>query len=265
MHNGVLRAYGNDISRLQRLIDPLLLAGLFALCTHASGVAVQTDRLLVHALLWVVVLSAAVLPMNKLYQSYRQQSLVTLTRRLTIGWLMVLSGLMAVGFASKLTAKFSRQDLIAWALLSWLLLFLIHVGGRKLLRWHRIGGGNTRTLLYWGFPEAAIALYGQLEQSPYLGLRLAVWFQPALQPCPPLPDGMPPCAGSFSEMRQWLNQYTVDQIVFSHVGSNPFSMADVLRFFGDTCLPVVYLQLIVLLMKFYPNLHHPLAQPPIQP
>jgi putative colanic acid biosynthesis UDP-glucose lipid carrier transferase len=240
MHTGVLRAYANDISRLQRLIDPLLLAGLFALCTHASGVAVQTERLLVHALLWVVVLSAAVLPINKLYQSYRQQSLVTLTRRLTIGWLMVLSGLMAVGFASKLTAQFSRQDLIAWALLSWLLLFLCHVGGRKLLRLHRIGGGNIRTLLYWGFPDAAIEFYRQLEQSPYLGLRLAVWFQPALQPCPPLPEGMPPCAGSFSEMRSWLDQQSVDQIVFSHVGSNPFSMADVLRFFGDTCLPVVY-------------------------
>ena len=78
MHSGVLRAYGNDISRLQRLIDPFLLAGLFVLCTHASGVADQQDRLLVSALLWVVVLSAVVLPINKLYQSYRQLSLVTL-------------------------------------------------------------------------------------------------------------------------------------------------------------------------------------------
>jgi putative colanic acid biosynthesis UDP-glucose lipid carrier transferase len=238
--SGVLRAYGNDIGRLQRLIDPLLVAGLFWLYTHGSGVAEHPDRLLVRALLWVIVLTAVVLPSQKLYQSYRQLSLLTLTRRLTIGWLLVVSGLMFVGFASKLTGYFSRLDLTAWALLSWLLLFLCHVGGRKLLRRHRIRGGNTRTVLYWGFPEAAIAFYRELEQSPYLGLRLAVWFQPALQPCPPMPAGMPPCAGSFSEMRRWLEHHNVDQIVFSHVGSNVLSMADVLRFFGDTCLPVMY-------------------------
>jgi putative colanic acid biosynthesis UDP-glucose lipid carrier transferase len=217
-----------------------LVAGLFWLCTHDSGVADHKERLLVRALLWVVVLTAVILPRYKLYQSYRQLSLLTLTRRLTIGWLMVLAGLMLVGFATKLTGFFSRLDLTAWALLSWLLLFLCHVAGRKLLRWHRIGGGNTRTVLYWGFPDAAIAFYRQLEQSPYLGLRLAAWFQPALQPCPPLPAGMPPCAGSFSEMRRWLEHHNVDQIVFSYVGSNVLSMADVLRFFGDTCLPVMY-------------------------
>ena len=106
--SGVLRAYGNDIGRLQRLIDPLLAAGLFWLCTLYSGVAEHPDRLLVRALLWVIVITAVVLPSQKLYQSYRQLSLFTLTRRLTIGWLLVVCGLRFVGFASKLTGYFSR-------------------------------------------------------------------------------------------------------------------------------------------------------------
>lgn len=239
MHSGVLRAYGNGISRLQRLIDPLLVAGLFWLCTGRLG-SVDKYGLLVQALLWVAGLAALVLPSGKIYQSYRQSSLFTLARRLSVSWLMVLSGLLVVGFATKLTARFSRFDLTVWALLSWLLLLLCHVGGRKLLRWIRIRGGNSRTVLYWGTPQAAITFYRQLEQAPYLGLHLVVWFQPSLQPVPQLPAGMPACAGSFSEMRRWLDSQSVDQIVFSHVGSNPLSMADLLRFFGDTCLPVIY-------------------------
>lgn len=240
MHSGVLKAYGNDISRLQRLIDPLLVSGLFWLCTHRFGDSGSSEALLLEAMVLVAVLSAVLLPTGKLYQSYRQLSLFTLARRVSASWLLVLTGLLGLGFVFRVTASFSRLDLIIWALLSWLLLLLLHVGGRKLLRWHRIRGGNGRSILYWGSPEAAIGFYRQLEQAPYLGMRLAVWFQPELRPVPPLPPGMPPCAGSFSEMRRWLDQQSVDQIVFSHVGSNPFSMADVLRFFGDTCLPVAY-------------------------
>ena len=239
MHSGLLRAYGTGIARLQRLIDPLMVAGLFWLCTgHFQSVARHDLHL--QSLIWVAGLSALVLPGGKLYQSYRQSSLLSLARRLSISWLMVLCVLLVVGFATQLTTSFSRVYLTLWALLSWVLLLLCHVGGRKFLRWIRILGGNSRTVLYWGTPEAAIAFYRQLEQAPYLGLRLAVWFQPALQLDPPLPVGMPPCAGSFSEMRRWLDQHSVDQIVFSHVGSNPFSMDDLLRFFGDTCLPVIY-------------------------
>jgi putative colanic acid biosynthesis UDP-glucose lipid carrier transferase len=41
-------------------------------------------------------------------------------------------------------------------------------------------------------------------------------------------------------MRRWLEQNSVDRIVFSHVTRNGFEMADVLKMFGDTCVPVIY-------------------------
>jgi hypothetical protein len=51
---------------------------------------------------------------------------------------MVLAGLLLLGFLFKITANFSRLDFTIWAILSWLYLLLTHVGGRMLLRWHRI-------------------------------------------------------------------------------------------------------------------------------
>ena len=96
-------------------------------------------------------------------------------------------------------------------------------------------------LLYWGTTEAAIAFQQRLQKSPYLGLKLVAWFSPtAPLPHQPLPPGMPTWGGGLRELRAWLDHHSVDQIVFSHISSDQLSMADLLRFLGDTCIPVTY-------------------------
>lgn len=234
-----------DINRVLRVLDPLLVMGLFLL---VMGRSLQTYALLqrgfanlVLPTIIVGLCAALILPRGKLYESYRQSSLLTLMRRLTTTWLLVIGVLLAIAFLAKVSATFSRLEVIIWSITSWAALFSVHVGGRKLLRWHRIRGGNSRTILYWGLPEAAIGFHQRLRKAPYLGLRMAVWFSPQ----PPgadrtLPAGMPPCGGNLSDLRRWLQSHDVDQIVFSHVARSDISMQDLIRFFGDTCIPVVY-------------------------
>jgi putative colanic acid biosynthesis UDP-glucose lipid carrier transferase len=41
-------------------------------------------------------------------------------------------------------------------------------------------------------------------------------------------------------MRRWLEHQSADRIVFSHVPRDGLSMDQLLSFFGDTCLPVIY-------------------------
>jgi putative colanic acid biosynthesis UDP-glucose lipid carrier transferase len=191
--------------------------------------------------LLVLFVTALVLPIGKIYQSYRQSSLWLLLQRITASWGMVLAALLLIGFAAKVTSRFSRIDLAAWAITTWGLLLLSHVGGRQLLRWHRIHGGNTRSVVFWGSPRQAIALHRQFREKPYLGLRLIAWFaSPGGSPML-LPEGMPPCGGCLTEMRQWLDVHDVDQIHFSYTSDKDLPMDDVIRFFGDTCRPVYYI------------------------
>lgn len=238
---GKLQIHSGDLNRLLRLLDPLLAMVLFWLLVSGPMGPDRFARNAVLAPLVVGLVTALILPQFKLYQSYRQSSLLTLMRRLTTGWLLVLGALLALAFGAKVSATFSRVDVTTWATLNWAGLFALHVGGRKLMRWRRILGGNSRTILYWGLPEAAIEFYQSLQAAPYLGLRLAAWFSP--QPPglgAPLPAGMPPCGGNLSELRRWLNSNHADQIVFSYVSQSDVSMHDLIRFFGDTCIPVVY-------------------------
>jgi putative colanic acid biosynthesis UDP-glucose lipid carrier transferase len=231
----MLRLYSKDLNRLQRLLDPCLLTLLF-LWIHGD-----TRVTLASPALTVFLLAALILPRGKLYRSYRQTSLWTLVRRVSFSWLFVLTALLFIAYFLKISARFSRLEMSLWALSGWWLLLLLHVGGRKLLRWYRSYGGNTRSVVFWGTPSQAVEFHQRLAQLPWLGLRLVAWFQaPASQEIP-LPAAMPPCSGGLQEMRQWLNTQDVDQIYFSYLFDKDVSIAKLLQFFGDTCRPVFYL------------------------
>jgi putative colanic acid biosynthesis UDP-glucose lipid carrier transferase len=234
--DGQLRQHGKDFARLQRILDLLAPAALFQLFNPDFN----HQPLLLPSWVWVMGLTAVILPSAGLYSSFRSRSLFALARRVTRAWLLVLATLLLLIFATRTSASFSRLDSSLWALVSWLALLLTHVGLRRLLRWHRSRGGNTRSLLYWGTAENAADFQHQLLAAPWMGLRLVVWFSPVLMAPDDQPASLPRCAGGLLEMRRWLDDHMVDAIVFSHVPRNHLTMDQLLEFFGDTCLPVIY-------------------------
>lgn len=238
LHNA-LRLYSGDLSRLQRLLDPLMVTGLFYSLVLNRWSTANLERLGI-TLLLVWLAAVLILPHGQLYQSYRQHSLLKLLRRLCTCWLLLLAVLLVLAFITKVSAQFSRVGVASWALLGWIALFSMHLGGRKLLRWYRTQGGNSRRVLYWGNAEAAAAFQKRLQQAPYLGMHLEAWFSPQAPGNIHLPQGMPAWGGNLYDLRRWLENNTVDQIVFSHVVRDDLSMADLIRFFGDICIPVSY-------------------------
>ncbi len=235
---GRLRLHGSDITRLQRLLDPFGVTLLYQLFL---GQEAWSDTLLpLQPWLWLLVSCLLLLPTSGIYESYRQRSLFILARRVTRGWLLVLMSMLLLTYATKTTANFSRIDISIWAGSSWLFLLLNHVGLRKLLRWHRSQGGNYRTVLYWGGVDAAVAFAQELQQAPWMGMQLAAWFSPEWISPDRQPDHLPPCGGSFNEMRHWLEHNSVDRILFSHVAGDGIGIEQVLRLFGNTALPVIF-------------------------
>lgn len=235
---GLLHLHASDIAQIQRFLDPLTVSLLFELI-----VGHQSDGAFTYSsLAWVVVavVTAFLLDQGGIYRSYRQKSLYVLARRVTSNWLFVLTCLLLIAFLSKTSASYSRLGIIAWGLVSWLALLVNHVGFRKLLRWQRQQGRNSRTILYWGTPQAAADFASQLQDNPWMGLRLVAWFSPVMSTPDSKPAVLPNCSGSLADMRRWLESHTVDRIVFSHVNRDGISMEQVLRMFGDTALPVSY-------------------------
>ena len=241
---GLLRLYSNDLTRIQRWLDPLILGATYLLLSWVNGdVALPLRQLDQLAALCIVAVAAIVLGQANIYQSYRQESLWLLFRRLVVNAGVIIMILLLIAFFTKTSDQFSRLTVIEQALFTIAWLLLCHLGGRQLLRYHRVRGGNSRSVIYWG-PAATACLFNQqLLNQPHLGLRLMAWFESPTQETTILPSTMPPCSGGLSELRQWLNTNTPDQIYFSYSPnrrSSHLSMAEVIRFFGDTCLPVYY-------------------------
>ena len=241
---GLLRLYSKDLNLIQRWLDPLVISGSFLLISlWISGVYGRQGGLSEQAGFWILVVSALVLNQGNIYQSYRQESLVLLLRRLLVSWLAMITILLLIAFFTKTSDSFSRLSFIVWSFLSLGWLLFCHLGGRKLLRNYRAKGGNSRNVIYWGPATTACSFNDQLVAQPHLGLRLAAWFEsPSPEPTT-LPKSMPPSQGGLSELRRWLESNTADQIYFSYYPnrrSSHLSMAEVIHFFGDTCLPVYY-------------------------
>ena len=235
---GRLRLHGVDIARFQRIVDPLLVAGLFVLLLGET--AWNQPDLQLQPWIWVLACTAILLPRGGVYGSFRNTSLILLARRVTSSWLLVCTAVLGLSFATKTTASFSRSEASIWALLSLLLLLLSHVGLRQLLRLHRSRGGNSRSVLYWGTPEAAAAFGAELRANAWMGLQMVAWFGPQAPQSGPHTTNLLRWGGGLSEMRRWLDRNSVDRIVFSHVTRNGVKMGDVLKMFGDTCVPVIY-------------------------
>ncbi len=239
---GILRLHGKDLVRMQKLIDPLLAAGIFWLINSVSGSPATYNGLLLPAEVMIAVSTALFFNHGKVYLSYRQKSLWTLLRRITEGWVNVIGCLLLFAFLAKVTASFSRVDFTMWAALGWLLIASVHVGSQKGLRFLRSHGGNSRTVLFWGSAERAIEFYNELLSLPYLGLRLSTWFSSdkhALSST--VPRGMPPCSGGIKELEEWLRTNDVDQIHFSSTSDHDEDIQNLLATFGNTCKPVYYM------------------------
>jgi putative colanic acid biosysnthesis UDP-glucose lipid carrier transferase len=236
--NGILRQSGGDLARLQRLGDPLVAAGLFQLLV--GQYIPEPSPLLLPSWLWVLALTAFLLPSGGMYGSFRQGSLKKLSIKVANRWLAVLMAILFLTYITKSSEYFGRISLALWAVSTLSLLLFSHIFLRKLLRIHRIRGGNSRTILYWGSAEAAGQFNTTLKCLPWLGLRFYKWFSP--NPIHPdnHPKNLPQCSGGLSEMRRWLSSNEVDSIVFSHLPSSEISIVELLDFLGDTCLPVIY-------------------------
>ena len=78
-----------------RVLDPILITALFLAAASGSGVPLPSKALT------IFLLTALILPTGKLYRSYRQTSLWTLVRRVSISWALVLTALLLLAFLLK--------------------------------------------------------------------------------------------------------------------------------------------------------------------
>ncbi|HEY5139343.1 MAG TPA: undecaprenyl-phosphate glucose phosphotransferase, partial [Methylococcales bacterium] len=123
-----------------------------------------------------VLLAALLFPRFNLYKAWRGASIFDEVRAITIGWTLVLFLLFAFAFSTKMGVHFSRAWIGIWALLGWVVLISGRIILRIGLRWLRSHGFNQRSIVVVGSNHLGGEVVRRLMKSPWMGLRVVIFF-----------------------------------------------------------------------------------------
>jgi putative colanic acid biosysnthesis UDP-glucose lipid carrier transferase len=170
-HPGILRNHSSAVMLLQRFVDPttatLLLLGL------ARLYSIDFEAFDIPSL--VIIVFLLILPIFKavgLYRPYRTLSVRLLAGRLLLGWVVLLTTLLVLGYVTKTSQYYARSLLLTWSVCTPLILLCIHVGIWRILQQLRRSGHNSRAAVIVGVNAISQKLMSEITRSPELGIQL---------------------------------------------------------------------------------------------
>ena len=91
-------------------------------------------------------------------------------------WFALLGVLLAIAYAAKISAEFSRRVVLTWALVTPAILVAAVLAVDTILRRYLFGAANARRAVFAGYNEASQALDDKLSTHRELGVRVAGFF-----------------------------------------------------------------------------------------
>ncbi|HEU4617066.1 MAG TPA: undecaprenyl-phosphate glucose phosphotransferase [Gammaproteobacteria bacterium] len=101
----------------------------------------------------------------------------TIATRTAVAWLFVVAALLLIGYATKVSAVYSRRALFLWFLATPPALIAATITLRKCVRRVAIASGNVRSVVVAGVNGISLALAETLRSRPELGLELEGFFE----------------------------------------------------------------------------------------
>lgn len=179
MLRGYLHAHASRVAFLQRMLDIGLIVALYGLLQSTSDL--PWDALRVLGLTLAVVFFVLLAEMQGMYRSWRTSSVVEEIRTVLTIWSFVVFAMLALAFASKTSASFSRAMMLSWFVAVPVALAAVRLIGRILLRHARSRGANIRTVAIVGDNPVGHRLIEHLAAMPWAGLAVRGVYDPAIQ------------------------------------------------------------------------------------
>jgi putative colanic acid biosynthesis UDP-glucose lipid carrier transferase len=197
------------VALLESLAAPLCCAAVLFLTTYAFGVPFNDPYL---ALATIAALLCALFVRPVLAEQRTAfSSGWTLASHIGLAWLLVVGVLLLAGYATKVSAIYSRRVLFAWFLLT----PAVMAGSLLMLRqWSRhalLATGEACTAVIAGANRVSRRLIESIEERPELGLRFKGLFDDRSRER--LGDDAPAVLrGKFSELAPFIRREHIDTV-----------------------------------------------------
>lgn len=234
---GLLYLHSKDVNRIHRVFD---IFTIFITYYYFIDKPIIDENSIIQLLSLFIILTF-VLPLGGIYKSFRKRSLLNLSGRVCISWLIAIFLFYSFNNIQFENNYYYSESLNAWSICALCILFISHVLLRLILRKYRGKGGNARNIIFWGMTTEFKSLEQNIKDHPWLGYKIVGWFSPEKKINNNLnPDLLSLFKGDHNSLKEWLKNNTCDEIIFSDVDENLVSIEEILMIFGDTYFPVSY-------------------------
>ncbi|WP_127028992.1 undecaprenyl-phosphate glucose phosphotransferase [Candidatus Methylobacter oryzae] len=236
MPKNFLRPYASRISFLQRLLDAFLIFFVYWIGFVLHDNEWDTKRILVSLL--AAVFFALFAEIKGLYNSWRINSLMDEIRTLLSIWLIVVSTLLMLAFATKTSEIFSRLVVLTWFVAAPTALIIVRLSVRGLLRYIRRHGTNTRTVAVVGNNPVGHRLIKHFDSMPWSGLVVDGIFDHQREELPVNIESSTYFIASIDDLIEKARTGAVDSVYVALPLKNEQLIEELVNQFADTTVSV---------------------------
>jgi len=119
--------------------------------------------------------SSYVYEQTSIYRSWRSGKLLAYIRDTLTGWMIIVSILIFLGYATQLSYRYSEQVMLTWFIATPFALIISHLAVRKIANSLR-QGGEARSVVIVGANDTGLSLFERILELPYLLMDVRGFF-----------------------------------------------------------------------------------------
>jgi putative colanic acid biosynthesis UDP-glucose lipid carrier transferase len=207
---------------VRMLLDPVLTIAVLAAAARYFNVPFDTPYFILSLLVFSLTFPA---------ETPKGTGAGPLARQVLSSWLFVVGLLLLLGWATRTLDTLDERVVVAWITLAPIAIFAGHLALPVLLPKLLAAEGIQRVAVIAGASEVGCQLAERIRNSPYLGVRVAGFFDDrAPDRIEPAPKG--PVVGKLSEIGEYVKRNRVDLIYLAlPVASQP----RIMRLLDELC------------------------------
>jgi putative colanic acid biosynthesis UDP-glucose lipid carrier transferase len=230
------------IAVLQMLAPAMVAVASLYLVLGAYGAGLDQRY---HAMAAVVGLLALLLPRPpRTLQGQLLSSSIPIAIGVVARWMVLLGALLAIGYATKFSAHYSRRAVFTWALVSPALIVAVTLALHELMRRYLRDPANARKTVLAGCTESSLTLARRLKQSAEFGMTVAGFFDDRGRERLNI-DGDVQLLGKLNDLVNYVRTHKVDVIFIALPVRQVARVLELIDQLRDTTASIYYLPDII--------------------
>ena len=203
----------NDIpvvAFFKRLLDPFMIWSLLILLTWLYDETFTGYYMVLVIITFFI--SSYIFEQTHIYRSWRNGKLLAYIRDTFAGWSVIVAILLFIGYATKLSYRYSEQVMLTWFIVTPIALIVSHLAVRKIASSLR-KEGEARSAVIVGANDTGRKLAERIFEYPYLLMEMRGYFDDREELRSPA--GKMPLLGGVLDVADYVRAHGIELIFIS--------------------------------------------------